>query len=180
MATGVAGTEQRLTASTEAWIAVSQRLAHEAELLDSNRWREWLALVAEDIEYSMPVRASRNRGSHSEFSAAAGHFVDSYETLKQRLARLETEYAWAEDPPTRTRHHVGTVRVGAADWPRQVTAKSNLLYFRSRGAENDLDATISAERHDLWRAGPDGLLLAQRIVYVDQTRLPTHNLTGVL
>jgi 3-phenylpropionate/cinnamic acid dioxygenase small subunit len=169
-----------LDPATEAWIEVTRWLAHEAELLDEARWEEWLSLVTTDVEYSMPVRASRYRGAESEFSATAGHFVDNHATLRRRFARLQTEYAWAEDPPTRTRHHVGTVRVDVADWPREVAVRSNLLYFRSRGAENELDAVISAERHDLLRREQGTLRLARRVVYVDQTRLPVHNLTGVL
>jgi 3-phenylpropionate/cinnamic acid dioxygenase small subunit len=165
--------------SVEAWLAATRWLAHEAELLDERRWEEWLELLSPDITYEMPVRTSRDAGASGEFSTEGGHFSDDHWTLTLRLERLKTEYAWAEDPPTRTRHHVSCVRASQAD-DGSLSVRSNLLYFRSRGGEDRFDAVISAERRDVLVESGGELLLRERVVLLDHALLPIHNLTGVL
>ena len=92
--------------------------------------------------------------------------------LQTRVDRLDTEYAWAEDPPSRTRRLVTNIRV-AADGDR-IAARSNLLVYRGRHGDT-VDQLIAAERHDtLIRA--DDLRLTERIVYLDHTALRTPNL----
>ena len=39
---------------------VEQFLYHEAALLDARRFDEWYALLADDLEYWMPVRSTRS------------------------------------------------------------------------------------------------------------------------
>ena len=45
--------------STELHGRVTAFLYHEAELLDANRFAEWLELLAPEIEYRMPVRTTK-------------------------------------------------------------------------------------------------------------------------
>jgi 3-phenylpropionate/cinnamic acid dioxygenase small subunit len=161
-------------------LEVTAWLAHEAELLDEGRLREWLELVTDDVRYLVPVRTTRDRGSATTFPEGAAHFDDTHFTLSQRIARLETEYAWAEDPPSRIRHHVGNVRVATAEHEGELLVRSYLLFFRSRGDDNEMDNVVSAERHDVLRRVDGELRLARRTVLLDQARLPTHNLTTIL
>ena len=86
--------------------------------------------------------------------------------------------AWAEEPPSRTRHFVSNIRVKTAD-EGAATVHSNLLLFRNRGdsAAHDL---ISAERHDRLRREYDDWRLAERLILVDQATLGTLNLAVFL
>ncbi|MDW8017500.1 MAG: 3-phenylpropionate/cinnamic acid dioxygenase subunit beta [Thermus sp.] len=157
-------------------------LYHEAELLDEGRYREWLALLAEDVRYRVPVRVTKERGPEGGLSGVMEgmyHLDEDYTSLEMRVARLETGFAWAEDPPSRLRHFVTNVRIGE---PRptpkgeESEVRSNLLIFRSRWDRPDY-TFLSAERRDVWRREEGGWRLACRTVILDSTTLPTHNLS---
>ncbi len=150
----------------------------EAELLDDNRLRDWLDLLAPDVQYRMPVRATRERGSGSEFVDMA-HFEEDRGQLELRVRRLETTTVWAEDPPSRTRHFVSNIRVAAGDGEDGVQVKSNLLLYRSRGDSPSHDL-LSAERQDLWRRLDGEWKLARRTILLDQSTVATHNLAVFL
>jgi ethylbenzene dioxygenase beta subunit len=153
-------------------VAAEEFLYREAELLDDGRFREWLDLLTEDVRYRVPVRVTRERGE-SGVSAEMFHLDEDRDSLALRVDRLETGFAWAEDPPSRVRHFVTNVR------PRpqgdELAVRSNVLVYRARWDRGEHDL-LSGERHDVLRPGPGGLRLAARTVVLDATTLPTLNL----
>jgi 3-phenylpropionate/cinnamic acid dioxygenase small subunit len=155
------------------WFEVVSWLDHEAALLDEGRLEEWLGLLTEDVDYSMPVRLTRERGSGPDTHAGAPHFLDDARTLRMRVERLKTEFAWAEDPPSRTRRFVTNVR--AEPTADGVKVRSYLLLYRNRGDDSGAEL-ISAERHDHLRRTPNGLRLSRREVRIDQSTLGVRNL----
>jgi 3-phenylpropionate/cinnamic acid dioxygenase small subunit len=159
--------------------AVEQFLYLEAELLDDGRFEEWLDVLADDIEYLMPARVTRARGDGSEFVADTYHFEENKYRLRKRIERLGSEYAWAEDPPSRTRHAVSNVRVHVGEGPDEFAVRSVLLLYRSRGETADHDL-LSAERHDVVRHEHGGWKLARRVILLDQATVATHNLSVFL
>ena len=150
-------------------------LINEAELLDEGRLREWSELLTEDIHYEIPVRITKDRKSGKGFSSNSWHMNENRATLMQRIRRLETNYAFAEDPPSRTRHFITNIRVTEGDDLNEVKVKSNLLLYRSR-FDQYTHHLISAERHDVLRKIDGNWKLAKRIVFLDQTTLGTQNL----
>jgi 3-phenylpropionate/cinnamic acid dioxygenase small subunit len=154
---------------------VVEFLYHEAELLDEGRFEEWLALLADDVRYGMPVRLTRERGGGPDRSDQMQFFWEDRTTLELRVRRLRTEFAWAEDPPSRTRHFVCNVRVRAGPGPQEVEARSAVLLYRSRGDALEAEL-ISGERRDVLRRTPQGWRLARREVVVDQAALAVRNL----
>ena len=60
---------------------VTQFLLHEAELLDGRRFDDWLELLAEDMQYSMPVRVTRGKEGGSDFVPKSTWFGDSRKSL---------------------------------------------------------------------------------------------------
>ncbi|MFD0883459.1 3-phenylpropionate/cinnamic acid dioxygenase subunit beta [Streptosporangium algeriense] len=153
-------------------------LHREAELLDDNRVDDWFALLEEDLEYLVPLRYSRERAGGPGFSATAFHMKDSHTSMAGRVKRLSSEYAWAEDPPSRTRRFVANIRVRREDDLLHV--RSNLMLYRSRGDSTDHQLLVG-ERHDVLRVRPgDEVGLARRTVLLDQTTLATHNLAVFL
>lgn len=149
-------------------------LYREAELLDERRWREWLALLAEDVTYEMPVRVTRAGTLEGTVLGDMDHFREDHFTLRKRVERLETEYAWTEDPPSRTRHFVTNVRVFRLP-EGDLVAKSYLLLFRSRGDTREPE-WVSAERTDRLRRTQGALRLHHRRIVVDEAVLRTQNL----
>lgn len=161
----------------ELWFEVVTWLDNEAELLDNGLFDDWLSLLTDDVRYRVPVRLTRERGADSEVRMGAPHFQEDIGTLRMRVERLKTEFAWAEDPPSRTRRFVTNVRPVVAG--SDVRVRSYLLMYRSRGDSTAVE-WISAERHDILRRTSDGLRLAQRDVVLDQATLRVRNLAVML
>jgi 3-phenylpropionate/cinnamic acid dioxygenase small subunit len=168
-----------LETSVEIYWEVYSFLMHEAELLDERRERDWLDLFTDDAEYLMPVRVNRERGEGDGFSEEAFYFEETRGSLELRVRRLETEYAWAEDPPSRTRHFVTNVRVAEGEEEDEVAVRTNLLLYRSRGSDPKHDL-ISAERKDTLRKEDDQWKLRKRVILLDHSILTTHNLSVFL
>jgi 3-phenylpropionate/cinnamic acid dioxygenase small subunit len=165
------------TADLRLWFEVITWLNHEAALLDDGRLEEWLGLLTEDVGYAMPVRLTRERGGGPDTHAGSPHFLDDAHTLRLRVERLKTEFAWAEDPPSRTRRFVTNVRPEPT--PDGVAVRSYLLLYRNRGDDSGAEL-ISAERRDHLRRTPQGLRLSQREVRIDQSTLGVRNLALLL
>jgi 3-phenylpropionate/cinnamic acid dioxygenase small subunit len=162
-----------MTVAADVREQVLEFLYHEAEVVDDQRFEEWLALMTDDLQYHMPVRMTRERGDAPDRSHQMQFFWDDRATLELRVRRLRTDFAWAEDPPSRTRHFISNVRITPAG--RELHVKSNVLIYRSRGdsAQQEL---ISGERRDLLRPSDDGWKLARREFVVDQAVLGVQNL----
>ncbi|MFC4247945.1 aromatic-ring-hydroxylating dioxygenase subunit beta [Natribaculum luteum] len=163
-------------------------LYHTAELLDDRRLSEWHDLVTDDIEYRIPIRTTRERSKPTEFSKSAFHMKEDWGTLKVRTNRMASDFAWSEDPPSRTRRQVANVRITDVS-DDEIDLKNNLVVVRSRKAETDPDI-LSMERHDTLRRDEDGyapdwterkgLKLARRTVLLDHTVIPTDSLSIIL
>src|ERR1700758_4758315 len=57
---------------------------------------------------------------------------ETKETLAGRVARLDTGMAWAEDPPSRTRHLITNIEVAPRDGTSELKVYSNFCVYRSR------------------------------------------------
>jgi len=149
-------------------------LYHEAELLDSRKFEQWLELLTDDITYEMPVRVTRER-DHADAPSETAHFSEDRRTLELRVKRLTTDYAWAENPPSRTRRFISNIRIEPTAKSNDVIVRSYLLVYRSRGSSTQAEL-ISAERVDLVRNVEESWRLAKRTIIVDQAVLDTQNL----
>lgn len=154
-------------------------LYREAELQDDRAFDAWLDLLDPGLRYLVPVRSTRPEGQGPEHSDVMFHFDETISTLRMRVDRLKSGDAWAEVPPSRTRHFVTNVRVAPGETPDTVAARSNLLFTRMRGDETQLQ-TLTAERRDVLRRGDGGWRLLERVVLLDATTLPTYNLAFFL
>ncbi|WP_052664809.1 aromatic-ring-hydroxylating dioxygenase subunit beta [Nitriliruptor alkaliphilus] len=148
----------------------------EVQLLDDRRYNDWVTLFTDDARYVMPLRVTREAQAEWELSPTGRIFDDNRETLGIRIARLNTEYAWAEQPPSRTRHHVSNVRVQPTDTEGEYHVRSNLLVYRSRGDKTTYDL-FSAARQDILREGERTLTIARRHVVLDQSAISAHNIS---
>ena len=154
---------------------IEQFLYSEAELLDHRRFDEWLDLMADDFLYQMPVRLTREAGQTGDLSMEMMHFDDDKNTLSMRVERLKTDFAWAEDPPSRTRHLVTNVRIREGDRPGEYHVQSYFLIYRNRGMSAEADL-LAGQKDDLIRRDGDSFKLVKRLITVDQSTLGTRNL----
>lgn len=151
---------------------------HEAELLDDRRLDEWLELLTEDVDYRLPVRLIREKDAErSPFSDESYNFREGRSSLEARINRFDSEYAWSDDPPARTRHFVTNVRLENRDGD-EYYVKTNLLLFWAQ-RERD-DTILSGERHDILRRVNRDLKLAKREIRLDHNVLPMKNISVFL
>jgi 3-phenylpropionate/trans-cinnamate dioxygenase beta subunit len=154
-------------------------LYFEAELLDDWRFRDWLELLDEGIEYTMPTQANAlTRDRLKSISPPTSfYFCDNKGQLEQRIRRLETGMAWAEEPPSRTRHLIANVRISATDDADRYLVRSNFLLYRQRMAM-DIDI-YAGERTDVLRRSDNGAgwSICRRDLVLDQATLASNNLS---
>ena len=168
---------------------VEQFLYREARLLDERRFREWLELFTDDVRYWMGARSNRYPRTSKAISILSPNryveddhtredelsiFDETKETLSGRVARLETGMAWAEDPPSRTRHLITNIEV-TGDAGAELTVHSNFIVYRSR-AETEQDFYVGA-RQDLLRRVDGALRIARRKLTLDQNVLSAKNVS---
>jgi 3-phenylpropionate/cinnamic acid dioxygenase small subunit len=157
---------------------IAQFLFVEAELLDERRHDEWLALLAEDIRYWMPMRRNVKYGDTArEFTRETediSWFDEGKDTLTRRVRQIQTGIHWAEEPQSRITHMVSNVQLLEVA-PREVKAKSRFLIYRNR-VETETDLLVG-KREDTLRRDGDGWLIARRKIILDQNVLLSKNLT---
>jgi ethylbenzene dioxygenase subunit beta len=167
-------------ASTELRSEITEFLYEEAELLDDGRLREWLGLLTEDVRYQVPIRIHKEQTGESRVTGVTDdgyHLDEDFTSLEMRVERVETGFAWAEDPPSRIRHLVSNVRVRELpEHDGEVAVRSSVLVYRSRWDRPHYDI-LSAERHDVLRKVDGAWKLAGRRVILDNTSIPTLNLS---
>ena len=169
---------------------VEQFLYREARLLDDRRFHEWLQLFTDDVRYFMAGRSNRYPKSSKAIAILdAGRYVESdvtgddelaildedKTTLAARVARLDTGMAWAEDPPSRTRHMISNVEVEPCESEAEVKVYCNFLVYRSR-AETEEDFYVGARQDVLRRVGGAWKIARRRLV-LDQAVLTAKNVS---
>ena len=157
---------------------ITQFLYTEAELLDERRHDEWLALLADDIRYWMPMRRNVKFGdTDREFTRETEEiswFDEGKDTLTRRVRQIQTGIHWAEEPQSRITHMVSNVMLLSVT-PDAVVAKSRFLIYRNR-VETETDLLVG-KREDTLRREGDGWLIARRKIVLDQNVLLSKNLT---
>jgi 3-phenylpropionate/cinnamic acid dioxygenase small subunit len=159
---------------------IEQFLYREAALLDARRFEEWYALLADDLEYWMPVRSTRSLAeAEFEFAPPGGgaFFDDDKISMGQRVKKFTTGFSWSEDPPSRTRHHVTNVRVLERSGD-EVKISCNFLIYRSRLA-NEVDVW-SGRREDTLRGAAGDYTIVTRHLFLDDVSLNSKNLSSFL
>jgi 3-phenylpropionate/cinnamic acid dioxygenase small subunit len=151
----------------------------EAELLDDRKLREWLELLTDDMRYWMPIRYNpleRPEDLSDELAKPGDgyYFDDDKKSLSLRIERVYVKSAWAEMPPSRTRHLISNVRIKNDDG-REMEVHSNFLVYRTR-LESDQDIFVGT-RQDILRRVNDGFKIAKRTIILDQAVLNAKNIS---
>jgi 3-phenylpropionate/cinnamic acid dioxygenase small subunit len=169
---------------------IEQFLYREARLLDDRRFRDWLELFTDDVRYWMTGRTNRYPKSSKAIAILdPDRYVEddigaddelaildeSKETLTARVARLDTGMAWAEDPPSRTRHLVLNIEVEPGENDAEVKVYCNFVVYRSRG-ETEQDFYVGG-RQDVLRSVDGSWKIASRRLVLDQNVLTAKNVS---
>lgn len=158
---------------------VEQFLYAEAALLDARRYRDWLELVTDDIEYWMPIRRTVTQADIDQEFTRPGEvafFDDDRSYLEMRVRKLEAGSAWSEDPPSRSRHFVSNVRILEVVGD-EITLEASFHVRRTR-LERDEDSWFG-RRVDRLRRHGDSFRLAQRHLFLDHTVIASTNMSTI-
>lgn len=159
------------------WYDLMQFYIREAWLLDDRKFRDWLDLFTDDAFYFMPRRRNVQRKDLERELSEVGDlaiFEDDKTYLTMRVDRLDTGTAWAEDPPSRTRHLVGNLVVDPLS-NGEVKAKTAFILYRSH---HETDENIFAgSREDTLRQVGGQWKIAQRIIVLDANVILAKNLS---
>jgi 3-phenylpropionate/cinnamic acid dioxygenase small subunit len=162
------------------WLELMPFYIREAWLLDERKLSEWLDLFTDDVLYFMPRRKNvPRREAHRELTPLGDLAIleEDKRYLEMRVARLDTGMAWAEDPPSRTRHLVGNLEVTPLA-RGEVQARTAFLVYRSH-LETD-HQLLSGCREDVLRRVKGGWKIARRTIVLDANVLLDKNLSVFL
>lgn len=144
-------------------------LYREARLADRGRYQEWAALWTEDAIYWVPANEDDyDPDTHLSI------IYDDRERLQDRVDRLSSGQAWAQEPRSRMRRLISNVEVGPVNERGDIEIYSNFVLGElRRGLQT---AYFASQIHRL-RPTPDGLRMAFKKVELINNDEPIHNLT---
>ncbi|SFI78204.1 MULTISPECIES: aromatic-ring-hydroxylating dioxygenase subunit beta [Microbacterium] len=167
-----------LLADANTHFEISQFYFLEADFLDDGRFADWLEMLAEDLHYWAPIRSNRLRRQQALSIAAPGEsafYDETKDSLAWRIRRYDSGMAWAEDPPSRTRHLTTNISVRQRS-DGLLQSRSNFLVYRNRlHTEVDLYA---GSRVDILRPeGVHGYQVVKRTILFEQNVLLMKNIS---
>jgi 3-phenylpropionate/cinnamic acid dioxygenase small subunit len=158
----------------ELYFQVRNFQACEVAALQSADYDSWLALMAADVRYRVPVVSVSEDSRQTESgSRELAHYDDNLETLKIRVARMRSRMAWTEIPPSRVRYFVDPLTIRRDG--QEILVVSNFMVYQTRLQREE--NWYVGRREDRLRRDGSGLLLVDRVAVIDRTVLPGKNLT---
>ena len=128
---------------------------HEADLLDSAQYDEWLGLWAEDAKYVVPIEPSA-----TDFENALNYAYDDHAMREKRVSRLVSGISISASPVARTIRMHSRFRLLKSDDKACELRCAQLLTEYRRGRERSYTADVEFR---LVRDG-DKLKIAQKVV----------------
>ncbi|MBL4744399.1 MAG: aromatic-ring-hydroxylating dioxygenase subunit beta [Cycloclasticus sp.] len=156
-----------IQAPDDIYLALQRQLYYEARILSAAQYDEWLAMLADNINYAMemPQRRFKEDRTPDRAPRKTPIFDDDMAALKMRIARFNTGFVWAENPINAIRHIVSSVEVFETDDTNQFSVYSIIEVHRSR-----LDAErkrLTAGRQDIWQKTGSEFKLLTRTATLD-------------
>jgi len=152
---------------------IEQLYYREARLLDQRRLAEWLELFADDASYAMPIgdpdpHLEQRVGDRRQLGMPAGDYDRAF--LGLVVERFTTQMAYAERPPSITRHVISNVEVHETERADEVDVDSCFVVFQTRVGR--FEQTFYGARQDRLRQVGDQWQIVRRIVTLDHSPLP--------
>lgn len=146
---------------------VEEFLYQEAKLIDEHRYEEWLALWSEDALYWVPCNSD-----DADPMRQAMIIYDNRARLEERVYRLTSGAAWAQQPQSRTRRLISNVEV--EEDSAGYAVESNCIIAELRRSRQDIFAARLL--HTLRPIG-DSFRIALKKVLLLNNDEPIDNLT---
>jgi 3-phenylpropionate/cinnamic acid dioxygenase small subunit len=137
--------------------ALADFIINEARLLDARKFRDWMALFADDGTYWVPALPDQA----SPFDQAS-LFYDDRDLMKTRIDRLEHPRIHVQTPPSRTAHLVGNIVVEETDAAKgEYLVGSTVIMVEYRDDTQRLFA--GRQQHRLRRHGDSFRIVQKRV-----------------
>ena len=107
--------------------AVEQFLFHEANLIDDHDFDTWLELFTDEALYWVP---SNEPDMDPAVHVSIVH--DTKEELKDRIWRLGTGAAYAQEPASKTMHQLANIQVDQDQQSNEVVVRCHLVIYEYR------------------------------------------------
>ncbi len=148
---------------------VEQFLYREARLMDAHAFDDWYALWSEDAIYWLPCNLDDyDPAKHVSL------VYENHDGLKDRIDRLKSGQAWAQDPKSRLARVVSNIEIEAGE---TITVHSTFNITASRNGRIEVLAGRSVHR---LRQTPDGLRISfKKVMLVDNDEVMS-NLTFLI
>ncbi|MGY1771427.1 aromatic-ring-hydroxylating dioxygenase subunit beta [Blastococcus sp. SYSU D00813] len=118
---------------TVARAEVEDFLFAEADLLDRQRYDDWLALFVEGGRFEIPTTDAGDTPA-----SQGGYFVcDDWDLLRARVKRLKSRKAHAENPASLTHRVIANVRLGERTGDELAVA-ANFIVHRARDGHTNV------------------------------------------
>ncbi|WP_374664433.1 3-phenylpropionate/cinnamic acid dioxygenase subunit beta [Ramlibacter sp.] len=163
---------------------IEEFLYDEANLLDERRFQEWLATLADDLRYFMPMEYNVKFGEHATRELTTREkqmswFNEGKWSLGKRAEQILTGVHWAEEPLSRVCRMVSNVQLTAietnAAGETEVDVTSRFLIYQNRCEYEQY--FFVGDRFDRVRQTAEGWRLARREIRIHQNVLLAKNLT---
>jgi p-cumate 2,3-dioxygenase beta subunit len=152
---------------------VEDFLYMEADLLDTWKLQEWLALFTDDAGYYVP---STDLPRDASADDCLFYIADDAVRLRERVTRLMKKTAHSEYPRSRTRHLVSNVRI-LDDTPERLIVAAAFATWRMKNGATDI--YVGSSHYQLKRT-QDGLQIAEKRVFLDLEALRPHGRVSIL
>lgn len=134
-------------------------LFHEARLLDTQKYEDWLALFTDDATYWVPLE----QGQKDPYETSS-IIHDDRTLLELRVKQIRHPRAHARQPLARTVHQVGNVSV-LSDTPGEVHVASTLTLVEFRNEKQRVYGALV--EHRLRRKGDTFQIAHKRVDLVN-------------
>jgi 3-phenylpropionate/cinnamic acid dioxygenase small subunit len=131
-------------------------LEREARLLDQGNLDAWAAIFSPECLYWVPATPS---GGDPRREVAVS--FDDRRRLEDRLYRLQTDYAWSQQPQSRTVRLISNVEVFSTDEAATYMVRSNFTTNELRG--NDPRTLTGWNAHRLQKYGDTWLIRIKQV-----------------
>jgi len=168
----------RRLADAQTHFELNQFYFLEAEFLDDGRFADWLEMLADDLHYWAPTRTNRLRRQQALSVAAPGEaafYDETKESLAWRIRRFDSGMAWAEDPPSRTRHLITNISVRERE-DGLLQVRSAFIVYRNR-LQTEVDIYAGGRNDVIRRSGVHGFEVMKRTLLFEQNVLLMKNIS---
>ncbi len=154
---------------------VEQFLYKEARLLDERRLEEWLDLLADDLDYWMPMRRNVKFGDwdleFTDHHKEINWFDEGKDVLAGRIRQLNTGVHWPEEPVSRFEHLITNIELVSADGD-EIHVNSKFHCYQNR-LQDEVNEWVG-RREDVLRRDPETKfkIVRRKIILAQNVMLP--------